>query len=1292
MDKSGYWLKVAGTLAAIVFLCVLSRQNYLLFHGIIETFSAVVPGCIFILTLTMADTSLSALFIVVGCGQGAVALFTLLHMLAYKGMNAFDGGTTANLATQLWIATRLLDTGALFAGVWLIGRKVKIKQVILVFAAAAGGLFAGIFIWPVFPDCFIEGQGLTPFKIAAEYAMIICLAWCVWQIWSCRKQFSVAVMRRLVAAYLLHIAAGLSFTAYSDVYGAFNMLGHLMIFASYLLFADVLVLHMVREVWFHELSESEAQFRSIAESSPDSILRFDPDCRCIYASPSALQAFGLTEAGSIVGRTLQEAAFPKPQGEYLEGKMREAFRTAESQKGEFVWNQDEVPRVFELVISPVQTPDSRIASVMSISRDITDRKKAEEELLRFRTVADFTYDWVYWLLPDGKRAYVSPSCERITGYRAEEWMQDSGLLEKITHPDDRDILRNHAQEMKMSESLEHHEICFRILTRDGQERWIGHVCQAAYDSHGNYMGRLVSHRDITKRKLAETALASSVTQLRTLVETIPDLIWLKNPEGFYLSCNKMFENFFGAKEADIVGKTDYDFVDKALADFFRDNDRKAMAAGKPSVNEEWLTFASDGHKALVETIKMPMVDDGGTMIGVLGISRDITERDLTEKTAKRVAEVQTVLREIAEFAVISNTLEELYGKVHQAVGRVLPAEIFLVNLLDEAAQEIVVPYNSQKADFILTRRPLAQGMTEYIMRLGRAALFSSSDMERLRESGEYTLEQVQKIKMQQCLGAPLIDSQGTAFGMIVSILLDDTQTFHSEDVDIFSVIAAQVSLAIERKRAEEALREAAERNKMLVEQAQDGIVLVSPEGRFLSSNNAFLTMMGHSLEELTQLYVLDTVAPSEQSVVPEHMRKIAAGTGMLKEWNLVRKNGSILPAEISAQVLSDGRHITIIRDITERRQREQELRSDAQLATRVQKALLSLPAKSEFLEVVTIFQPFDYVGGDLYFMDWRYDGSLLRGFLLEAPGHGLSTALHTASLHVLLREVNERDLPLADAMHWLNRRAGEYFDGETFVGAIGFEIDLETRELRSVCGGISKIWLATKSEQGIQEYSGRCLGLQGDARFATHVLPLEIGDSFYFVTEGLAGLLEQQVNAPLKRYPEMTDLLRTLSETQDRRDDATAVCIHVRSLPRSMVRQDGWPRILRVNGYGDYQRFKGEIARILSEVTGKPHSLQEVAVHEALANAMECRDGVPRQHKARLRFNKVGNCFIVRVKTSRMGFAGNAVLRRLRSQPEDMFSFGEDASMGRGIPMMLSMSHKMTYNSEGTEVLLAWRL
>jgi PAS domain S-box-containing protein len=112
--------------------------------------------------------------------------------------------------------------------------------------------------------------------------------------------------------------------------------------------------------------------------------------------------------------------------------------------------------------------------------------------------------------------------------------------------------------------------------------------------------------------------------LRTLINTLPDLVWLKDPKGVYLACNRRFEEFFGAGRQEITGKTDYDFVDKELADFFRANDRSAMEKHGPSVNEEEVTFAADGHKELLQTTKVPMHDDSGNLIGVLGIGHDIT--------------------------------------------------------------------------------------------------------------------------------------------------------------------------------------------------------------------------------------------------------------------------------------------------------------------------------------------------------------------------------------------------------------------------------------------------------------------------------------------------------------------------------------------------------------------------------------------------------------------------------------------------------------------------------------------
>ncbi|MDS4068650.1 MAG: PAS domain S-box protein [Candidatus Competibacter sp.] len=168
-----------------------------------------------------------------------------------------------------------------------------------------------------------------------------------------------------------------------------------------------------------------------------------------------------------------------------------------------------------------------------------------------------------------------------------------------------------------------------------EQRWFSMTVTPLQTGDG---GVVIAHINITERRRAELALERERGFLKTLVRTVPDLIWLKDPDGVYLACNPRFEQLFGAREAEILGKTDYDFVEQELADFFRARDRAALAAGKPSVNEEELTFADDGHRELVETIKTPMFDAEGRLIGVLGVARDITATRQTE-AALRASEL-----------------------------------------------------------------------------------------------------------------------------------------------------------------------------------------------------------------------------------------------------------------------------------------------------------------------------------------------------------------------------------------------------------------------------------------------------------------------------------------------------------------------------------------------------------------------------------------------------------------------------------------------------------------------------
>ncbi|MHC1757957.1 MAG: PAS domain S-box protein [Negativicutes bacterium] len=786
------------------------------------------------------------------------------------------------------------------------------------------------------------------------------------------------------------------------------------------------------------------------------------------------------------------------------------------------------------------------------------------------------------------------------------------------------------------------------------------------------------------------------------------------------------------------------------------------------------------------------------------------------------AEIQTALREIADASLTASSLTLFYESVHNIVQRVMCIDNIYITLRDDDAGTIVRPYSMGATNTVPRRRSIGKGWTEYVMRMGRAVHFSPEERQRLCSAGELELT------IENChewLGAPLHDSQGVCFGVIAVFSTDASKCFKTEDKDLLSIIAAQISLAIQRKQTEEALTtnerrlkkaqtmarvgnweldiaskriwasdesyriyglsreagylplqaiqevvckedrprldkalkrllagkekydmefkifrrdtgfetivhsiaeveydasgkpvkilgviqditerqriervlaESEARYKAVMEQAPEAVFICDPDtGEIMEANSRFTDRFGYDLYKDGPLTVFDLSVDKQKNIDGFLAQVKRDGFLPLQRQTMRHRNGTHVQVERSATLVryrDRSLLVQTIRDVSDEIRREQEIRRDAELATRVQNALLKEAEPSEHLKIVTVFEPHSYVGGDLYFMDWRYDGSLLRGFLVDASGHGLATALHTSAMHVLLREVNELDLPLQDQMRWLNRRAGQYFDDATFAGALGFELDLQMRQLRWSCAGMPLVWLATRDRQGMITCPGMYLGICSVESFEMHTAPLTEGDSVCFMTDGLSEIFGRNPDMQPVQYDDMVDLLREIVLSEECHDDATAICIQVKSLPHSSVRQNGWPRILRFNGYGDYQRLKGEIGKILMEVTGKEHSLQEVAVHEALANAMECRDGVPRQHRARLRVNQVGNRLIVRVKTSRIGFAGNAMLRRLRANPRDMFSFGKDAGMGRGIPIMLSAAHRMTYNSEGTEVLLFWKL
>ena len=498
-----------------------------------------------------------------------------------------------------------------------------------------------------------------------------------------------------------------------------------------------------------------------------------------------------------------------------------------------------------------------------------------------------------------------------------------------------------------------------------------------------------------------------------------------------------------------------------------------------------------------------------------------------------------------------------------------------------------------------------------------------------------------------------------------------------------------------RQASERELYNSREKYKTLIDQAFEAVALLEPNTlMFIEVNARFTEWLGYSLPEDEPFSLLNILTDSGSNL--DSYRDTLGMTGYLPAARRTfrHKNGALVFMERTATLVNiHGSKLVMmmLRNISEQLQQEEIMRQDAMLARRIQQALLPPPLHSEHVDIEILFCPCGDISGDLYHLEWQSEGKVLRGYLIDAPGHGLTTALYTSALSVLLHRAAELDMALDEQLHWLDRQIPRHFGDAVKVLGLAFEIDIETRELRFVGAGMPYFWAAAAARYGRVEVGGSDLGAENRLRKAMQKIPLSDGDLLYFTTGGLSGMLLHPPDAPLGKFRDMVQRLASFTKTTDCSDDATAVCIRIKSLPQAAGEQ-GWPKIVRMNGYYDYQRLNGEVAKIIARATGQEHSLQEVAVNEAIANALECRDGRARNQKARIKFNLVGHRLIVRVKTTRIGFAGNALLRRLRSAPEAMFAYGENDVMGRGIPMMLTMAHTMTYNSEGTEVLLAWKL
>jgi PAS domain S-box-containing protein len=487
------------------------------------------------------------------------------------------------------------------------------------------------------------------------------------------------------------------------------------------------------------------------------------------------------------------------------------------------------------------------------------------------------------------------------GYSSKEELIGKSALELIAKKDHKNAMENLKKTLEQG-SVRNIEYAF--LTKDGREFPAELSASLIKDFSGKPTGFVAITKDVTERKKAEDALRKSEIKHRTLFENLPQKIFFKDKNSVYISCNENYSGDLKIKSNEITGKTDYDFYPKELAEKYRVDDQRIMKSGKTEDIEE--EYIQDGHKIFVHTVKTPVKDENGNVVGILGIFWDISERKKAEEELIRLSNAvkmsadSIVIGDLdAKIIDVNEVTLKMYGTDNKR------------DIIGKSSFDLIAPEDREKA---------LAGMKEVLEK-------------EYSKDREYNIIAKDGSRIPVEMNTAIMkDADGKPIGF-VAISRDITERKEMEEK------LRQYSEHLEelvQKRTEELL-ESEKRYSVLVEEARDIVAIIQDE-KIVFVNRKGSEVMGYSQEELIGLPYENIVTEKYRQLVNESYKRRMLGemAPSTYEVELISKTGEHVPTELGVtRIDHQGRPASLIfgRDIRERKQLEGQHLKLEKLAT-----------------------------------------------------------------------------------------------------------------------------------------------------------------------------------------------------------------------------------------------------------------------------------------------------------------------------------------------------------------------